>query len=179
MWHTAQGYTTHSFVPRPGLPTCLGRCNNGIGGMTIGGQYQPKHPILYTACPICNTYLTTLDGATSWKANYQKNGRKYRRHITWPWGSCHNLLAVLHKMWITRNEVINEKNEQGMKLNDTIDLKDAIDYQLKLGKAGLASYAQRFSYIDKGRAFVDHLQVAEQKAWVMGIKVARQRSQGM
>jgi len=91
---------------------------------------------------------------------------------SWAAGMVSNLLGIVHKMWILRNEVVHERDEQGLKVKEGRELEKAISEQFELGVNSLLAADQHF--ITRGRKRVENMMAVEKKTWLYGIQIARE-----
>jgi hypothetical protein len=82
------------------------------------------------------------------------------------------LLELVHSMWTYRNSVLHARDRDGLKVRDGAELAAAINTQFVLGKTGLAHGDRHF--ISRGHENVSQLPVAERRAWLEGVTLARQ-----
>ena len=78
-----------------------------------------------------------------------------------------NLLAMVHKMWIARNDVAHAINEKGHKIKDGLAMDADIDEQFMLGYEDLMR--RDFHLIDISRPAIDQRSAGEQWAWLHSI----------
>ena len=79
-----------------------------------------------------------------------------------------NLLAMVHKMWIARNDVAHAINEKGHKIKDGLTMDTDIDEQFVLGYKDLMHCD--FHLIDIGQPAIDWRSAGEQRAWLHSIQ---------
>jgi hypothetical protein len=80
--------------------------------------------------------------------------------------------SVTHAQWIHRCTVLHKKDEQGLWLQDARALLAAIEDQFALGLDGL--HVRDRHYISRGHNIILALPAANKKAWLSGIRLARQ-----
>jgi hypothetical protein len=90
----------------------------------------------------------------------------------WAAGLVTNLLNVTHAQWIHRNSILHERNEDGLKLKEGQELTVAIHTQFALGLDDL--HPRDHHYITRGLDHILSLPAANKKAWLSGIKIARE-----
>jgi hypothetical protein len=78
------------------------------------------------------------------------------------------LLELVHSMWKYRNSILHERDKDGLKVRDGAELTAAVNEQFVLGHAGLARGDRHFI------SRVAQLPVAERRAWLEGVTLARQ-----
>ena len=81
-----------------------------------------------------------------------------------------NLLAMVHKMWIARNDVAHTIDDKGHKIKDGLAMGADIDEQFMLGYEDLM--CRDFHLIDIGRPALDRRSAGEQWAWLHSIQQA-------
>ena len=112
---------------------------------------DPSH--LFVACTENGTWavvkeqdkigwMNFLEGRISrkwqeWQEEYYLLHQSRWMVRTWVEGLVSNLLAIVHKMWITWNVVVHQCNDQGLKVKEGEELNDAIAEQFNLGPLGL------------------------------------------
>jgi hypothetical protein len=90
----------------------------------------------------------------------------------WAAGLITNLLLVTHTQWTHRNNTLHARNEQGLKISEGRELQTAIEAEFALGASDLHAHDQH--YITRGLATVLALPATNKKAWLSGIRLARQ-----
>ena len=90
----------------------------------------------------------------------------------WAAGLITNLLMVTHSQWLHRCAVLHERDAQGLKLQEGQALLAAIEEQFLLGLDGLHARDQHF--IRRGKVCILALPGANKKAWLSGIRIARE-----
>ena len=73
-----------------------------------------------------------------------------------------NLLTMVHKMWIARNDVAHAINEKGCKIKEVLAMDADIDEQFMLGYEDLM--CRDFHLIDIGRPAIDQRSAGKQQA---------------
>ncbi len=122
-------------------------------------------------------WINFVEGRISqkWRAaqadHYLLKGSK-RTAKKWTTELVNNLLALVHKQWKTRNAVVHERNEQGLKVKEGKELEEAITEQFLMGPEGLLPHDQH--HLTRGRAAVENMSAAQKKTWLYGIEIARQ-----
>ena len=97
------------------------------------------------------------------------SSRKSRR---WAKELVQNLLAMVHKMWIARNDVAHAINEKGCKIKDGLAMDTDINEQFMLGYEDLM--CRNFHLIDIGRPAIDQRSAGKQWAWLHSIQQAHE-----
>jgi hypothetical protein len=121
-------------------------------------------------------WLHTTEGKISrqWEVfqqqHYQLIGSS-RSSRKWAAGLITNLLSITHSQWTHRNAVEHERDAQGLKLQAGRELQAAIEAQFALGVEGL--HARDRHYLARGQHQVMALPAANKKAWLSGIRIAR------
>jgi len=91
---------------------------------------------------------------------------------TWTNGLIQQLYSMVHKMWIARNQVVHERDENGRLIKEQNETEAAIEAQFELEYDNLRP--QDWHYIDIGLERVMEKLATEQRAWLYYIKIARQ-----
>jgi hypothetical protein len=90
----------------------------------------------------------------------------------WSAGLVTQLLEFIHAVWLFRNSILREHNQQGLKREDALALETAIREELTLGTSGLAH--RDHHYIHRGRGDVNAaLSSDDKQAWLQGIRLTR------
>ena len=111
----------------------------------------------------------SLEWCTAQSHFYASIGSSRTSH-QWAKELVQNLLAMVHKMWIARNDVAHAINKKGCKIKDGLAMDIDIDEQFMLGYKDLM--CRDFHMIDIGRPAIDRRSVGKQWAWLHSIRQA-------
>ena len=90
----------------------------------------------------------------------------------WAEGLVQQLLSGVHKMWIARNAVVHERDEEGRYVKEKIATENAIDAEFEKEYEDLRP--QDFHLIDCGKEAVMNKTATDQQAWLHYIATARE-----
>jgi hypothetical protein len=122
-------------------------------------------------------WMNTTEGKVShhWRhlqAEHYQSINSRRSADKWAAGLVTNLLGITHSQWLHRCAVLHERDSQGLKLKDSQELATAIQEQFLLGLEGLQVRDRHF--LTRGQDTVNALPADNKKAWLSGIRIARQ-----
>jgi hypothetical protein len=117
-----------------------------------------------------------VEGRISKKWALAQQAYYYQQHSqrtgeSWASNLVDHLLALVHRQWIQRNAVVHERDANGLRIKEGVELETEIDQQFTLGVDGL--HQQDHHFITRGRAKVNDMSGPAKKAWVSGITLAR------
>lgn len=95
-----------------------------------------------------------------------------RTASAWATGLVTRLLEAVHNMWLYRNAVDHEHDQQGLKRKEAQELAQAIVDEFDLGTENLSR--RDHHYIRRGRDSVNALSASDKQAWLRGIRLARE-----
>jgi len=90
----------------------------------------------------------------------------------WAHGLVQQLLSMVHKMWIARNAVVHERDDNGRLIKEKKETEKAIETQFDLEYEDLR--AQDWHLIEMGQEAVLCKTANEQRAWLHNIWIARE-----
>lgn len=82
-----------------------------------------------------------------------------------------HLLALTHSQWTTRCDILHERDNNGLRIREGVELETAISNQFRLGLEGL--HPRDHHFISRGHSQVTDMHGQEKKAWLSGILIAR------
>jgi hypothetical protein len=111
-----------------------------------------------------------------WRANqdnYYKSIGSCRSSRLWAENLVSNILTLVHLQWKARNAVVHARDDDlGLKIREGQELQTAIKKHFQMGTSGLLVIDQHL--LTRGRASVDQMTAASQKAWLQNIIIVRE-----
>ena len=120
-----------------------------------------------------NRWMNFIEGRISleWRmaqSHFYASIGSSRTSRQWAAELVQNLLTMVHKMWIARNDVAHTIDEKGHKIKDGLAMDADIDEQFVLGFEDLMCR----DLINIGRPAIDRRSAGEQWAWLHSIQQA-------
>jgi hypothetical protein len=107
--------------------------------------------------------------AISSREGYPQNGEPTKTTTTNP---LVHVLTLVHLQWKARNAVVHARDDLRLKIREGQELQMAIKKHFQMGTSGLLVIDQHL--LPQGRASVDRMTTASQKAWLQNIIIARE-----
>ena len=116
--------------------------------------------------------------AKSWSKAWEKHKREkqLRKSVrTWTEEVITKILELNHHMWITRNGILHGKDEDGLPIDEGIQLREDLEEQLHLGPEGLLQ--EDAAAFPRSWGTIREWTTAHKKAWLRDIRVAREHAE--
>lgn len=113
--------------------------------------------------------------ATGWRDLQEEHYRSIgsqRSARAWTETVVKHLLEISHSQWVSRNQVVHERDRDGLKVKEGAQLEMNIDAQFSLGIEDL--HPRDHHYILRGRESVIQMGAQDRLTWLHGITLARQ-----
>ena len=94
-----------------------------------------------------------------------------RRDDTWAKGLVDHLLELTHDMWEVRNDFVHGRQEDGLKRDEAIALRDELSAAYMEGPAGLLD--EDMHLFQRSYEELNGLSVRDQRQWLVEVTAAR------